>query len=209
MLAHSVSPPTLGMIWQRRMVYRVGHFRNVVSLCHTSVDSTGLSLWLSSTRISGNSPCGRIGCTSSSPNKRLSATCCAVVRFWLRSTSTLCSINAASNALNVSAFIPVARSSPWISAPNVAPKRSTSNGAASGGFRSEVSSWDVTLMFMIGPLCSRAPLCLMRRASANAHQTGNLLAIGELLKSQHRLDDGLLLALWHGSPRELAELFHD
>ena len=83
MLAHSVSPPTLGMIWQRRIVYLVGHFRNVVSLCHTSVDSTGLSLWLSSTRISGNSPCGRIGWTSSSPNARLIATCCAVVEVLL------------------------------------------------------------------------------------------------------------------------------
>ena len=59
------------MISQRRMVYLVGFFRNVVSLCQTSVESTGLSLWLSSTRISGNSPCGRIGCTSSSPNRRL------------------------------------------------------------------------------------------------------------------------------------------
>ena len=53
MSAHSVSPPTFGMIWQRRIVYLVGFLRNVVSLCHTSVDSTGLSLWLSSTRISG------------------------------------------------------------------------------------------------------------------------------------------------------------
>ena len=44
MLAHSVSPPNSGMISQRRMVYLVGVFRNVVSLCQTSVDSTGLSL---------------------------------------------------------------------------------------------------------------------------------------------------------------------
>jgi hypothetical protein len=44
MLAHSVSPPNSGMISQRRMVYLVGFCRNVVSLCQTSVDSTGLSL---------------------------------------------------------------------------------------------------------------------------------------------------------------------
>ena len=80
MSAQSVSPPTFGMIWQRRIVYLVGFFRKVVSLCQTSVERTGLSLSLSSTRISGNSPCGRMGWTSSSPNIRLIATCSAVVR---------------------------------------------------------------------------------------------------------------------------------
>ncbi len=126
----SVSPPSFGMIWQRRIVYFVGFTRNVVSECQTSVDRTGLSLLLSSTMISGNSPSGRKGCTSSSPNQRLISTCCAVVRFWSRRKMTLCSISAASRARKVRSSRPFLRSSPCISAPSQRPTRSTSNGAS-------------------------------------------------------------------------------